>query len=460
MKYIGLYILVLFGLAGCKNTTDSSRVYFGGEIINPKAKFVLLMQQDKVIDSLPLQKDNSFGKYFDNLKSGLYYFKHGYEFQYVYFEPKDSLRIRLNMWDFDGTLAFNGVGADRNELLLAVFLENEKEQKNFNTYYALPEKAFLAKVEEAITAHKRLLSLETASTNLPADFLHLIEGGIEYPFYTIKELYAYRHAKINPTDTNFVLSDHYYDYRNQIDFNDSILADYYPYQDFISTHLYNLANEANTSKIFDENFKQILLKLIVDKVALKDLKNQMLSNEITNTFFNTSYDLTPEHLSIFYKNCSDRLSVQKIKYLLADKEKLPKGSVFPDFKIRLDSGEEEMIHNIIKDKNTVIYFWSTQYVSADYLRKRIRFLEKKFPKINFVSLNIDAKNEIDKSALRGVDNLFYLSRLSKGQHLVKSKFPRSILIDARGKVVNSFAVLTNPKIESQIAALLTADTKM
>lgn len=91
-------------LLSCSSATNSSKVYFGGKIINPKSNHVVLFKSGKIIDTILLDKNNRFLKKFENLKEGYYYFNHGNESQYMYLEQNDSLMLRLNTWDFDESL--------------------------------------------------------------------------------------------------------------------------------------------------------------------------------------------------------------------------------------------------------------------------------------------------------------------------------------------------------------------
>ena len=56
---------------GCQVQSHDYSTYVGGEIINPKSNFVLLMQRGKLIDSLFLNEHNIFGKMPDNFGKGL-----------------------------------------------------------------------------------------------------------------------------------------------------------------------------------------------------------------------------------------------------------------------------------------------------------------------------------------------------------------------------------------------------
>ena len=123
IKYLLRFILLITitGFASCNSTSKNTATYFGGKIINPKSNFIVLYSMDKVIDTLYLGKDNKFLGKLDNANEGLYYFKHGNEKQYIYIEPKDSLMLRLNTWDFDESIVFAGKGAERNNILIDCF---------------------------------------------------------------------------------------------------------------------------------------------------------------------------------------------------------------------------------------------------------------------------------------------------------------------------------------------------
>ena len=121
-----LSILILTLIISCTTTNNKSTIYFGGEIINPKSKYVVLLKDNNVIDTLTLNNQNRYIEKFKSLKEGLYTFKHGNEFQYIYLEPGDSILLRLNTWDFDESLVFTGKGSSKNEFLINLFLQNEK----------------------------------------------------------------------------------------------------------------------------------------------------------------------------------------------------------------------------------------------------------------------------------------------------------------------------------------------
>ena len=139
---------LLFGiftilLIGCESNDKQAHITcFGGEIINPKSNYVLFLKDDQVLDTLILDKKNQFLKTIENAEEGLYTFKHGTEFQYLYLEPRDSILVRLNTWDFDESLVFSGKGSSKNEFLINLFLQNEREEKAMQGSFKLNENLF------------------------------------------------------------------------------------------------------------------------------------------------------------------------------------------------------------------------------------------------------------------------------------------------------------------------------
>jgi len=142
---------LLFFIFSC-NSIDNKRntIFFGGKIKNPKGSFVYLYEGKKIIDSAKIDKHSKFTFLLDSIKLGLYTFKHGSEYQYLYLEPKDSLLIYLNTWDFDESLIFSGKGSAKNNYLINLYLQQEKNEKEFRYNYSLNEKDFSKLIDKGI----------------------------------------------------------------------------------------------------------------------------------------------------------------------------------------------------------------------------------------------------------------------------------------------------------------------
>jgi hypothetical protein len=102
----------------------------------------------------------------------------------------------LNTWDFDGSLVFSGKGAERNNFLINLFLENEKEDKFFLNDYSLNDSLFQNKIDsvlqQKILFYKQFKDEIKESSPL---FEKLANSVIYDPLYRKKEAYPYRHKK-------------------------------------------------------------------------------------------------------------------------------------------------------------------------------------------------------------------------------------------------------------------------
>ena len=114
-KYSFLFLWLF--IASCNNEKiEDTKTYFGGKIKNPREQFVYFFKDEKVIDSAKIE-NSRFLFELKSLENGLYTFKHGPEFQYLYLEPQDSLLLYLNTWNFDETINFSGKGSRKNNFL-------------------------------------------------------------------------------------------------------------------------------------------------------------------------------------------------------------------------------------------------------------------------------------------------------------------------------------------------------
>ena len=132
-KLLSLFSVATLGLlCSCNKefSSDNYVAYFGGEVVNPKSNYVLLLKDDEIIDTLFLNEKNQFFKKFDSLAPGMYTFKHDPEYQSVYFDKNDSLMVRINSVDFDESIVYCGRGDEKNNFLMELFLKNQELKKS------------------------------------------------------------------------------------------------------------------------------------------------------------------------------------------------------------------------------------------------------------------------------------------------------------------------------------------
>ena len=326
MKNLIKISLLTIIFISCKSVdNENASTYFGGQIVNPIGNFITLMKGDIPIDTIYLNKDNTFSKELDYIKEGLYSFTHGsvtqgYEFQYIYFEPKDSIVVRLNTWDFDESLVFSGKGAEKNNFLITLYLENEKNGKLFDPYFNLKPTEFLTKAATITSLNQHIYDqLKESGIELTEKFNELANVTVNYPMYIKKEVYPIIHKNRFQLDSFPELPSTYYDFRKGIDLNNSDLIDFFPYHNYVNNNLYNLAyQKSNEKTTATEN----ILNIIVDEIKVPEFKNRLMYQAIYNDFRGNknSCCINDIALEIFNENCTDEKLLERINHLANDCE--------------------------------------------------------------------------------------------------------------------------------------------
>ncbi|WP_397446689.1 TlpA family protein disulfide reductase [Polaribacter sp. R77954] len=440
-------ISLFFFLISCNSSKKNNKTFFGGKIINPKSNEVILYSMEKVIDTFFLDTKNRFIGKIENANEGLYHFSHGDENQYVYIEPEDSLMLRLNTWDFDESLVFAGKGAERNNILIDCFLENENDGKLFYRYNKLPPNDFTNKVDSLLSV--KMDTYNDYLKNHPNETLgyrEILKTALTYPIYARLERYPYINAKYTK-DGNFPeLSEAFYTYRKSISINKDSLMYFPPYSRFIRNYLYNETYALGHPPMkteYSAKFTIDLLKTIDKNITAEKTKNAILRQTIISHFFNkSSCNLDNESFSTFFKLSTNKKDKELITSLVNDVKSVPTHKRLPNFKVTNYNNTTHEIAEIIKNKNTFLFFWSPEYVSQPYIIKRIKYLSNNYPNINFIQVKIDGVQG-DRIQKIDIKNQYYLKSDSDAHQFLSSKMPRSILVNKQGKVVNAYATISS-----------------
>ncbi|MBT7623758.1 MAG: hypothetical protein HN595_04450, partial [Flavobacteriaceae bacterium] len=116
----------------CQLFNKKKHTYLAGKILKKTSEKISVLKDEKIINETSISENGNFYLELNNIKDGLYNFKHLPEFQYLILVKGDSLVLRLNALDFDESLVFNGNGSSKNNYLMDVFLNHEKEESFLN----------------------------------------------------------------------------------------------------------------------------------------------------------------------------------------------------------------------------------------------------------------------------------------------------------------------------------------
>ncbi len=435
----------------CSKGKQHTITYFGGKIINPKSRVILVSNNKGVIDTINLKKDNTFLGKFTDIPEGLYYFSHGPEHQYVYLTPKDSLLLRLNTWNFDESLVFSGKNATKNNMLIDVFLQNEKDERFFYRLFKLDPDTFKAKVDSLKKIKiKKYKVFKANNPNTSKKFLSLLKIAMIYPLYSELENYPINHKNQNKLDSLPITKASFYKHREQAVMNLDSIMFYYPYSHYVLSKIYNDTYKEGHKKNSDD-FTIALLKNIDKNIKTEDLKNTYLRHVVVRDFYGKSTcSVNKEVFYTFFKLNTSIKDKKEVQCLLNDAKRLHDNKKIPNFSLVDYNGESKNILPLIKNKKSVIYFRNANVFNDDWVASRIKFLAKKNLDTQFIVINLEDNSRIKKLDIK---NQYYLTDKSSANAFLTSKYPRAILVNKKGIIKNSFGSLASQKINRQIADL-------
>ncbi len=454
-KLLLLLLIIFSACVGEKGVTDTT--YFGGKIINPKDSQVFFFKGEQLLDSTKLSEKNKFLFKFDSIQEGMYTFKHGPEVQFVFLEPTDSLLMRLNTWDFDESLVFSGKGADKNNLLINIFLINEKEDKLFYKYYKLNDSLFQLKIDSLLKEKQKLFyTLKEDASEISPLFEKLAVAAMELPLYKKKEAYPYRHKKALGLKEYPHMLPKFYKFRKSINLNDDDLHDLYAYHDYIKTYLYHLSYE---QEILDDHKSPMavnFLEIVADNVKNNKLKNNLLGEAMWNIAL-SDYISGPQKdraKKLFFEHSTDEKHNTEIKNLINASENLPDNTELPRLTVLNSYGNKILINDVVKDFNSVIYFWPKSHRQIEYMAKRVKYLKKQFPDVLFVGVNADnPKWESYIKSYKLINKEQFRLDNNADNNWLHIDHSRTILVNKNGIVKRGFTHLSSHYFEKQLKKL-------
>lgn len=394
-----LSIVTLSTLSSCKKVfeEDNYVAYFGGEIVNPQNNFILFLKDNEVIDTIYLDSKNRFLHKFDSLAPGLYTFKHLPEYQYVYFDKNDSLMVRLNTRDFDNSIAFCGRGDEKNNYLIESYLKNENDRSYLYDILDEDVEVFIQKIDSSLQLRQKDYNKNKSEIQWSESFDKVAIAELNCNYFYKKELYPYVHQYRTGEKIQKLLPDNFYDYRKNIDFNNSELTNYSPFIKFVNAMLNNITHNTNEGVYNEMSLENNIHKLNIADTLIKNsqTKNVILNNiaymyllEDQNMFNNKKF------IDRYLELSTDKKQQEEVSKISNAIQNLKAGSSIPNIKLITTNNEVVTIKSTINNKETIVFFWTSHAEShLKAVHQKVIKLKKEFPNLNFVAVNINDTNE-------------------------------------------------------------------
>lgn len=450
-----------------RNVTPADTV-FGGKIINPTDSLVVLFFQERAVDTARIHQ-NRFSFEFENFApDGLYYFKTGDNFHYVYLEKGDSLSISANTYNFDNSITCSGRGSSVNNFINEMGRKFAKEQEFYEKLYALPAVPFYHKVDsvyqECLRSYKTFLKKnphlsEKAQKVAKASFFFDAHKPLE--MYLLK-YHGNRTVKGKVTDR--VLPKYFYNFRKEIKYNDMDLSFYTPYHQYLVQYVNNEAysNSLGTQK---KNFKQEnVLWFQIEKLKVIDSvfsRNVIRDNQMRNASFSYLLSANSQDYNRIYMReleplIEHNVHKQEIEQLYQTVFNFEKGKPLPDIELTDIQGEKKSIKSLVKGHMCIFYFWSAHNEYAKYLHLRVEQLRENFPNVDFVGVEIGSDYErwlyvVSDTKLIGTQQYYIASYQNKSNRdLISYNVNKALVVNKKGLIKESFVDVFSPDVELEI----------
>ncbi|SFN97538.1 TlpA family protein disulfide reductase [Salegentibacter flavus] len=464
-----LISLISFGILGCNSEEEKRQsTFIGGEIVNPKSKFFILSKNNTILDTLYLNQNNQFGKYFEGLEEGIYRFNHPPENQILYLQPGDSILIWLNTLAFDESINFSGEGAKKSDFLLDLYLANQDESQMILSYYKYHPEEFSKKIDSIYRTKNKQINKLIQKKDYSEKFIEIARAGINYQYYHFKERYAFLTRKYFKELAQEIPED-FHDYRKNINFESENLNTYYVYTNFIDDYFRTKAIERCDPKLppSDDCFDLNSIRNISYKIILAD---SLISNpEIKNSYydrlgsqgitFSQKIETIDSVINLLEETNYDKGKLNKLKQMAEVQKSLLPGNNIGNLPLSNVKGDTIRLKEI-SDKPTITYHWSMASKNHFFWQQNIiDNLRKKYPEVDFVGINIDNNThadwaEIVKAQTRKPGMEFHLTFSRIDRDLLKAYLNKTFFIDAGGEIIRGSSQLNSKSFEREILEFL------
>ena len=454
--------LNLLILSSCNKEFKANdyRAYFGGEVKNPTNRFIYFSKNGVVIDTIPLQKDNTFFVQFDSLAPGMYTFKHDPEYQYVYFDKNDSIMVHINSKDFDESIIFCGRGDTKNNYLMESYLKNESDKEKMFDVYDYDISKFTFNTDSTYKSNKKSYNIHKNDIKWSKDFDEYAKAALDFNYYSKKELYPVIHKLRTAEDVFDKLPNHYYDYRKNIDFNNVELSTYSPFVIYLS----HLLNNVGMVK-YHNHFSDIDLALTtnINKLNIADtlIKNEKVKNSILNNIA-FSYLLEDQNminnqkfLESYRKFSTDNSKKNEILRIGNSIQLLIAGNQLPEVNLVDKDGLTVFSNSIIKKKAVLFFYTKEALTHLAAAHKKALAFKSKYPDYQFIAINLDKDQKewlelLSNYKFEGIQEYRCSNFEDIKNKWASTKIHRALILDGNGKIKNAFSNLFDVKFEYEL----------
>lgn len=403
----------------------------------------------------------------DSVDTGLYIIQHRPETQNIYLEPGDSLLIRVNTLAFDESLHFSGKGNARNNFMAEMYLLDESNSDLLLEYYKANPSVFQKKADSISNERLSFLDKMSKKHKFSKEFVELALQTIAYERHDLFERYSYLVNKYYKEYSQNFPKD-FYDYREQVKFNEASIQCSPAYRRFIDNYLINKSFKWCAKQSFDNNDCYSLtdneniksrIRMAGNLIQLPNLRRHFFSKlGSQGIIMAKNQEEILEIIALLEENGYPEEGVSDMKQLGSIQLAFLPGTIIRDVPLINNENDSIPFKDII-EKPTIIFLWSIyheRHISDHELVKEYR---KKYPEINFIGINLDVgevtawRMAVQKYGY-SKENEFQLGPTEIDRKFFKHYLHKLLFLNASGKVIIGNAFINAPEFESRILEFL------
>ena len=439
-------ISCITGLAlfACTPSNPKTGLFFAGQIINPSSRQITLYQGDQTVDIVALDENLRFEKQYDSMVSGIYKLEHLPEYQTLLLETGDSLWVRINAAAFDESIVFSGLGASKNNFLMELFLKQEEETRFLSSKYSSSSKTFNRILDSLVKDKKNIWIIMDSLNTLSPIAQKVTQAAYIYHYASIRE----RYALLRGLQWNSYEDSVYFGYRKYLSFEDTDLAYFDPYVNYILNFISVEAQDRSLPYFQQKSTTNFNIRRL--EVLDRNIKGSLLRNNLARaialeeilTFENHSQH---ERFLQFYSTVNTSPNyLAEVLDLHTDISLMEPKKTLPE--IELENTHREIVSSMLlaNGNPTVIYFWSqTQMNHYRDTLERVKQMEDQYPSIRFVGICIQPFNNMVEQVhemleVRKTDQFALVDFEKAGKAWVLTLLNKAIVLDQKGKIVEGF----------------------
>jgi thiol-disulfide isomerase/thioredoxin len=470
MKNIFYSIFVLFILNSCNenNSTNYSwepiSTTIVGNINNAPYPNIIFTDDNQRFEAQVV--NGKFMVNADLTQAALYIVAYGRDKSTVFVNPGDTLFLNAEGQQFSRTLSFKGMLADENAYLSEKALLDRQRYSVKVKDYKLGESEFIAAMDYTRKQNQSEFDKSAKEKNFNSAFIKLMNDEITYEWATDRVNYKLYYEFYNKVE-NLELNDTYYDFLNDLNYDDASILGSVNYKNFISNYTTmsvqkELASD-ESSALKDNGEALAKFNFINATFKDSDVVDFLLYTTLKQHIRYEGANGTKELLDIFNSSSNNENHKADILKDYAHWENLAEGDIAPTFNYADMNGTLHGLENF-KGKYVYIDVWATW---CGPCRKELPHLEelqekyKNSDKIVFTSVSIDQDSNswrkmVAEQEMQGVQLLADAAWQSSIVRDYKiSGIPRFLLIDPQGDIISVNAPRpSSERIKAKLAHLI------